>query len=99
MRKGPGQEICHLFADSDNFLPFCYSDNFAIAAHSVGVVSRITVATVESSDAEGRGEEIENIGATIVESLLLMDHTSLAQNMQPFKASWENVGHLSIILA
>lgn len=46
----------------------------------MGVVARIVMTTVE-------GSEVEDIGSTMVESLLLVDHSSLADYMVPFKVT------------
>lgn len=79
-------DIIILFClDANGFLPLCYDSNLTISAYSIGVVTRIIMATIEGPECEKGKEEVEDIGGTVVESLLLMDHSSLSENMVPFK--------------
>ncbi len=71
-------------SDDESFLPLCYSPNVTIAAYSMGVATHVVVETAEGGGESEKGkEEVEEIGSIVVESLLLMDHSSDTQT--PFK--------------
>lgn len=69
----------------ESFLALCYSPNITIAAYSLGVATHVVMETAEggSSESEKGREDVEEIGSMVVESLLIMDHSS--SNEAPFR--------------